>query len=529
MGCGASSGGVLSSNPEGIKKEGLWRFNPLSGASQNTAHPVTHTHDVNHPPGISLNGFLALIEAHGGREAFEGKSTDWVKRTVVMAATQGKKTSWAAQLKLEGSPFVAPATAFISHAYDDEFLGVVDAIAALEKKEGKAKENKEGKAFYYFDLLIVNQHSQGEVVPFEVLRDEFANSVRAIGRTLLILRWADPIPLKRAWCVFEMGTTLAVGASLKVLTPPSDVAAFKSALEHDFDSITGKTCHVDVEQAGARMPSDLENIRRVIVEGGGYLKTNQLVIQAMKGWMVEEGYAALQAMRKDERGTSSLISNLATLLRDQDRLGEAEPLCREALTASRRSLGDESPVTLVAISNFASLLAAQGKLQEAEPLCREVVAASRRVQGDTDPTTLAAVTNLADVLRQRGATGEALPLYQEGLRGCRQVLGDHHTSTLLAMVGLANVLDETKEWGEAEALYREALGAYRELYGEGHPDTQVATYNLAELLNKRGQKEEAVTLFRREYEVARRVHGEDHQSTLQSARNLKLLLGQKSP
>lgn len=520
---------MLSSNPEaGIKKEGLWRFNPLAKASQNTPHPVTRTHDVNHPLGISLNGFLAFIEAHGGREAFEGKSTDWVKR-VVMAATQAKKTSWAAQLKLEGSHFVAPATAFISHAYDDEFLGVVDAIAALEKKEGKAQENKEGKAFYYFDLLIVNQHSQGEVVPFEVLRDEFANSVRAIGRTLLILRWADPIPLKRAWCVFEVGTTLAVGATIRVLTPPSDVAAFKSALAHDFDSLTGKTCHVDVEQAGARMPSDLENIRRVIVEGGGYLRTNQLVIQAMKGWMVEEGYAALQAMRKDERGTSSLISNLATLLRDQDRLGEAEPLFQEALTASRQSLGDESPVTLVAISNFASLLAAQGKLQEAEPLCREVVATSRRAQGDEHPTTLAAVTNLADVLRQRGATGEALPLYQEGLRGCRKVLGDHHTSTLLAMVGLANVLDETKEWGEAEALYREALGAYRELYGEGHPDTQVATYNLAELLNKRGQKEEAVTLFRREYEVARRVHGEDHQSTLQSARNLKLLLGQKSP
>jgi len=144
------------------------------------------------------------VAAHGGRAAFAGLSTDDVKRRIILAATGHTRTAYATQLLAAGSPHVAPATAFISHAYDDEFLGVLDAVAALEAREGTS-------AFYYFDLLVVNQHGQGAVVPFEVLRDEFGRSVRAIGRTLLVLRWANPIPLQRAWCVFEMATTLAVG------------------------------------------------------------------------------------------------------------------------------------------------------------------------------------------------------------------------------------------------------------------------------------------------------------------------------
>jgi hypothetical protein len=219
-----------------------------------------------HPNGISLAGFLALIDAHGGRAAFYGLSTGAVKHKFILPITAHKRKSYAEQLLDTQSPHphVAPASTFISHAYKDEFLGLIDAIAALEAREGSS-------AFYYFDLLVVNQHGQGAVVPFEVLRDEFRESVRAIGRTLLYLRWENPTPLGRAWCVFEMGTTLATGTGLKVIMPPADVDAFKRALvggQESFNSLTYKTCRVDVEKASAREASDLANIKRAIVEGG---------------------------------------------------------------------------------------------------------------------------------------------------------------------------------------------------------------------------------------------------------------------
>ena len=60
---------------------------------------------------------------------------------------------------------------------------------------------------------------------------------------------------------------------------------------------------------------------------------------------------------------------------DQGKLGEAEPLHREALSALRRTLCDEHPATLLSINNLTGVLADQGKLGEAEPLYREAFSA----------------------------------------------------------------------------------------------------------------------------------------------------------
>ena len=426
------------------------------------------------PNGISLAGFRALIDAHGGRAELEGKSTAWVKLNVVIPATAPAKTPFTA---LMDGAHVAPATAFVSHAYDDEFLGMVDSIAALEAREGSS-------AFYYFDLLVVNQHGQDAVVPFEVLRDEFGQSVRAIGRTLLYLRWADPIPLGRAWCVFEMGTTLEVGAGLKVIMPPADVASFKDALVKDFDSLTYKTCRVDVEKATAREASDLLNIQRAIVEGGGFLKTNQLVIGAMKGWMVEEARSALEEMPVEVRGTSNLLWNLASLLNDQGRLVEAEPLRREQLEAHRRKHGDEHQNTHASLECLAILLKNQGKLGDAEPLYREALAGYRRTLGDEHPSTLTSINNLAILLKDQGKLGDAEPLYREALAGRRRTQGDEHPSTLDSLFNFAGLLWAQGNKAEALELYRQQLEVSRRVLGEDHPSTQQSLRNYNNLSKK---------------------------------------------
>ena len=512
--------------------------------------------------GISLQGLLALVDAHGGRAAFEGKSTDWVKQNVVLPSTFSDKTSYVAPLAAAGSPHVAPATAFISHAYADEFLGVLDAVAALEARE-------DTPSFYYFDLLVVNQHGHCAVVPFEVLRHEFGRSVHAIGRTLLVLRWANPIPLQLAWCVFEIATTLAVGAGLKVLMPPIDAATFREALERDFDSLVYKTCNVDVEKASARDESDLANIKRVIREAGGFLKTNQLVIGAMQSWMVEEGRAALAAMEVGERGVSALINSLANLLRNQGKLHEAEPLYLEALAARRRTLGNEHPDTLLSTNGLANLLEAQGKLGEAEPLFLdalaarrrnlgnehpdtlrfinslatllktqgklgeaellyvEALAASRRTLGNEHHMTLASINDLAILLSDQGKLGEAEPLYLEALAARRRTLGNEHPDTLRSINNLAILLTAQGKLGEAELLYLEALAAQRRTLGTEHPDTLNCIFNYAHVLLKQGKRQEAFEQYRLELEGVRRVLGESHPSTQQSLLNYQQLLGEK--
>ena len=85
----------------------------------------------------------------------------------------------------------------------------------------------------------------------------------------------------------------------------------------------------------------------------------------------------LAALPKAERGATILCNNVATMLKDQGRLAEAEVLQREQLAADRAESGDRDPNTLTSLGNLATNLRDQGKLAEAEPLFREALAAER--------------------------------------------------------------------------------------------------------------------------------------------------------
>ena len=59
-----------------------------------------------------------------------------------------------------------------------------------------------------------------------------------------------------------------------------------------------------------------------------------------------------------------------------------------SLRMRRSTLGDEHPDTLRSLSNLASLLQDQGKLSEAEPLFMEVLRMRRSILGDDHPDTV---------------------------------------------------------------------------------------------------------------------------------------------
>jgi hypothetical protein len=199
--------------------------------------------------------------------------------------------------------------------------------------------------FYYFDLLVVNQHGAGAIVPFETLRDTFAAGVLGAGRTLLVLD-ETASAMGRLWCVFELAVSLQHSdrVSFEVIMAPRHAAAFRTQLVRDYNSVVRRTMIVDVEKAKAREAADEANIRRMLEAPGlGYLRANQLVIGAMKEWMVTEARAALAALSPEERQESTLSYYLSLLLKDMGRLAEAEALARENLATSRHILGNDHP------------------------------------------------------------------------------------------------------------------------------------------------------------------------------------------
>ena len=79
------------------------------------------------------------------------------------------------------------------------------------------------------------------------------------------------------------------------------------------------------------------------------------------------------------------LNNLAQLLQDTNRLGEAEPLMKRALAIDEKSYGPEHPRVAIDLNNLAALLQATNRLGEAEPLMRRALAIDEKSYGPEHP------------------------------------------------------------------------------------------------------------------------------------------------
>ena len=518
--------------------------------------------------GVSSAGFAAFVSAAGGRSVLEGKTTDWVKAHLIFKLTSaaapclpacelpgacadpfwvhaqatpprhtpGCGGSYADALALnhDGAALVGEATVFLSHAYAYLFLDAVDAVESWEARHPRAGG---GKHYFYFDLLVVNQHAPHMVVPFEELRDEFGSGVRGVGCTLFLLSWANPLSLGRAWCVFEIAVSLECDAKFECVLPPRDEAAFAAALEDDVVAAACKlTDAVDARAAKAAMAADKEHIDALIANSlGGHHKVDALVVGALRRWTIKCGADRLARMHSEEAAVAPLKRELGVLyllerspqgiadaerhfeesykdclsvrgaghpetafsacrhgraLANAGRVVEGEALLRSGLAglrAARGAGGARAPAWYAeALAWHAWALSLLGREDEAEALAQECVAARRETLGATHMDTFGALVDLGGRRLKAGRLGEAQTLIEEGLAGYRAVVpSDNHPYLLWALSEHARLLEGQGRLAAAAALFEgELLRGLEKRYGEAGAETRKEQANLARVKGK---------------------------------------------
>ncbi len=473
-----------------------------------------------------------------------------------------------------GRPLVAPATAFLSHAWAYPFEDVLAAL--LSRFEGDADgvyvwagacpalrrfalahSPSHSRApsclapsfcrssLQQTDIFVGSQHV-AEDMPEEWWSTTFAGAIKAISHTLLLLQpWDAPLPLQRSWCNWELLCTLHAGARLDVIQAPAQEAAFRAALRDRFADVAFALSKVDTRRADASLPADEEMVYRAIhALDGGFEAADERIRDRLRDWLATykaraqsrmsesggaDGYPVARRPRNScpaiiskDHGTQ--LTEAANALRDQGRMAEAEPLYREALRCRRAELGDEHSDTLGAANALALALSDTGKNADALPLFQEVLRGRRELLGNTHSRTLTSMSNLAGLLCDMGRQSEAEPLYWEVLRGRRETLGDAHTGTLTAISNLAVLLCDQCKLSEAEPLFREALAGRRGTLGDTHARTLISISNLANVLRDQTKLEEAAPLLREALGGRRATLGSSHPDTLTSAHDLAALL-----
>jgi tetratricopeptide (TPR) repeat protein len=463
------------------------------------------------PLGIQVS-FLQefIIACPGGRDGIAELTTNEVTERLVKPFTEPYKLSFCDLLHQSGHPGIGKATVFISHAWKYKFVDLADA---LQRKFADTLDT-----VVWFDVFSVNQHTTSQK-DFGWWSETFQEAIRQFGHTVMVLSpWQDPVPLTRAWCLWELYCTVNTKCRFDV--------AFSERVEQDFlrevneSSLNTMKSKIDVERSECWLKEDKEKIFAAIKRNTSFSNLNTTVFNTLRGWMT--GHLADLTLRHPE--DADMLFKEASLLQNNGDYSKAAERYQTCLAIQREVLGPQHPSTLVSMGSLALVLRRQGKVDEAKTLYEKCLAIAIEVLGPRNPTTLTLMNSLAKILRDQGKYNEAESLHREEFAICKEVEGPRHPDTLTSMNSLAVVLRCQGKYNEAESLHREEVVICKEVQGPRHPDTLVSMNALACVLSEQGKYDEAKTLYEECLVIKREVLGSRHPATLTTMNNLALVL-----
>ena len=392
---------------------------------------------------------------------------------------------------LKGDPatagFVGKPTAFLSHAWVYRFHNLVDAVEAyVEALPDDAEEH-----FFWFDCFSLDQHAQASQGS-QWWSTTFMQAIGAIGNTVMVLSpWDAPIPLTRAWCVWELFCTATTSAEFAVCLGKDEEAAFNAALlSLDDVSFLDAFSKISVGTAQAGSETDrLMIINAAAAAPGGLTALDGVAIGPLRQWIIGRIRLLLQTnadgslVASDEslRTASSVAMALHTV-GGEDR--DALAIQAKVVEARTAMLGMNDPATLHAMTSQASSLNSLGRLREARKLYETVLFAENTSTAVANVQRRAR-TNIIGLLRQMGDINEALRLSQLHCADLEELRGPNSLETLMAQNNFAGLLGEVgglRAIAEARRLMTLVVAGRTEQLGQRHTETLSAQMNLALLL-----------------------------------------------
>jgi len=201
----------------------------------------------------------------------------------------------------------AKATHFCSYTWSYPFRLLLDTLGAFEKEQplGKGQQH-----FYFVDQFAMNQHKMTRKISLideETMQKELVGtlkeSIQVPNRMVMILSpWHDPVPMQRAWCLFELYCALTLQAEVQMALPPVDAADFyKTLIQKRGESVDGATFdakqhigRIDAQVATASVQTDKEMIFKIIAKEIGFEGFNRKMQNYMEQALRDVASAAAQ-------------------------------------------------------------------------------------------------------------------------------------------------------------------------------------------------------------------------------------------
>lgn len=163
-----------------------------------------------------------------------------------------------------------------------------------------------------FDRFVNNQNVAADL-PQDCWTTTFRAQIESIGKVILVLSpWSDPVPLTRAWCLYEILCSLdGDGVDFMVRLPPSEVASFNQGLLlESFESAMSALVSPQAENARAFNQSDKDMIFQAVEQTIGFPRLNELVKDQTRQWFLETGLELVAEHELQGSAASEIFADL---------------------------------------------------------------------------------------------------------------------------------------------------------------------------------------------------------------------------
>lgn len=443
-----------------------------------------------------------------------------------------------------GKAFVAPATVFVSHAWKYQFYNVV--VDVMEQYAEKHPDT-----YFWFDLFTNAQHRDPESDPklsMEWYKDTFKKGIESIGKVLLILSpWANPQPLGRAWCLFEIAHAFDnKKASLEINLPKSEAKSMEETARKHGNSLFEALAMLDAEQATAKNMKDKTMIFGVIREfEGGFYKLNMQVKNKLRYWYLE----AIKRKAESKPDNAEFLLTGADVLKDLGEIDKASKYidkCQALIEAkpstSTQEFKRDAKLTAAIIYGM------KGDKNQALKLNEELIKEFTEMEKPSyrDRLRVAkAYSNKAGIYRLQRKIGESLKNHDEakeirdqivrekrdgvetGAKGEEEsqdidpVADEAYIGVGASLLSMGNVYVETMELVKAIGNYAQTLTIYiRKKQGGGnHPHVGVCYSNIGNTYYYQGKWDKCIEMQEQSLRIKRLSVGNSHQEVARSLNN----------
>ncbi|EGD79288.1 mbre TPR repeat protein [Salpingoeca rosetta] len=473
----------------------------------------------------AIKTFLADLTKEFPDTYTEMTTADACKQLVVPRTQQASCAYVDLLRKQSPCTDVGKATVFVSHAWRYKIADVLNVL--LEFAEEQASKEDGQPVFFWFDLFMNNQNANVTAnLPQEWWSTTFKESIANIGRVLLVLMpWRDPVPLTRAWCLWEIFCGISnEGTEVNIRLPKSEEKALERAIQGEYEAVTDTLVRVQAERAEAFNPNDKAMIFQATQDSVGFAALNQAVKDQLRAWCLEKAAAAVEAMQargEDNTGAFAVLcGQVGTVLNTFGEHGRAVAYYEAALATYLRIEGEKGENVAGLYNNLGLAYDDKGDNDKAIAYfekAREILVGKL---GEKHPSTASTYNNLGNAYSIKGEHDKAITYYEKDLAITTQTLGEKHPSTATAYNNLGNAYCSKGEYDKAIDHYEKDLAITIQTLGEKHPSTAETYNNLGNAYCSKGEHEKAIAYYEKDLAITTQTLGEKHPSTAMTLTNI---------